>query len=106
MKSTVALVLVLLAGALPLAAAAQSPEVGAANLQLERKQRRAIVLPKAGADEMRSEADRAVSDYAAIQRPGRILDETSPLRQSRRPDLDYDVKSGIQSQRINDALRK
>ncbi|HEX5815031.1 MAG TPA: hypothetical protein VF010_06860, partial [Methylomirabilota bacterium] len=24
----------------------------------------------------------------------------------RRPDLDYDVKSGIQSQRLNDALRR
>ena len=36
---------------------------------------------------------------------GKVVRETSPVRPSARPDLDYDVRTGIQSQRLNDAVR-
>lgn len=105
MKATLALGLAFLAAALPLAAAAQSSSPSTGDLELQRKQRRSVVLPKPSPDQVRADADRAVSDYAATRAPGRIVRETLPTRPSARPDLDYDVKSGIQSQRLNDALR-
>ncbi len=105
MKSTLALAVALLGAALPLVAAAQSPSPTTGDLELQRKQKRAVVLPKPSQDEIRADADRAVSDYAATRPPGRIVRETSPVRPSARPDLDYDVRSGIQSQRIGERLR-
>jgi hypothetical protein len=105
MKPTIALALLILTAALPLGAAAQSPAPDSNDLQLEMKRKRAIVLPKQSPDEVRSDADRAVDDYAGRRSPGAVVDQTSPVRPSARPDLDYDVQNGIQSQRINDALR-
>ena len=96
MKSTLALGIALLSAALPLAAAAQSsPTTG--DLELQRKQKRSIVLPKQSPEEVRMDADRAVSEYAASQPMGRVVRETSPVRPSARPDLDSDVKGGIQT---------
>jgi len=105
MKSTIALGVALLSVALPLVAAAQSPSATTGDLELQRKQKRSIVLPKPSPDEVRAEADRAVSEYAATRPTGRVVRETSPVRPSARPDLDYDVRSGIQSQRIGERLR-
>jgi hypothetical protein len=105
MRSMLALGITVLAVGVPLVAAAQSQPPGTSDLELQRKQRRAVVLPKPSADEIRSEADRAISEYAATVSPGKAVRETSPVRPSARPDLDYDVKSGIQGQRLNDALR-
>lgn len=105
MKSTLALGIALLSAALPLVAAAQSPSPTTGDLELQRKQKRSVVLPKPSPDEVRMEADRAVSEYAATRPTGRIVRETSPVRPSTRPDLDYDVRSGIQSQRIGERVR-
>lgn len=106
MKATLALGVALLATALPLTAAAQSSSPGSAgDLELQRKQRRSVVLPKPSPDQVRADADRAVSDFAATRSPGRMVRETSPVGPSARPDLDYDVRSGIQRDRVNDALR-
>ncbi len=105
MTSTFALTVALLTTALPLAAAAQAPSSTTGDLQLEHKQKRSIVLPKLGPDQVRTDADRAVSEYAAAQRVDRLVRETSPVRPSARPDLDHDVRSGFQSRGISDALR-
>ena len=105
MKATLALGLAFLVAALPLAAAAQSSSPSTSDLELQRKQRRSVVLPTPNPDQVRADADRAVSDYAATRGPDRVVRETAPVRPSARPDLDYDVKSGIQGQRLNDALR-
>jgi hypothetical protein len=106
MKSTFAIGIALLIVALPLAAAAQSPRSDGSDLSIERKQKRSIVLPKPSQEQMRRDADQAVSEYAAGQAaPGRLVNQTSPVRPSSRPDLDYDVKSGIQSQRLGESLR-
>ena len=90
----------------PLAAAAQAPsQSGGGDLQIERKQRKSVVLPKPSPDQVRADAERAVDEYAG-RSPGAVVRETSPVRPPARPDLDYDVKSGIQSERINRELFK
>ena len=92
---------------LPLVAAAQAPPPATGgDLELQRQQRRAVVLPKPGPDQVRDDANRAVSDYAGTPSPGNLVRETSPVRPSARPDLDRDVREGIQSQRLNDTLRQ
>ena len=103
MKSTLALGIALLSAALPLVAAAQSPTTG--DLELQRKQKRSIVLPKQSPEEVRMDADRAVSEYAASQPMGRVVRETSPVRPPARPDLNYDVTSGIQSRRLGEVFQ-
>ena len=105
MKSTIALALALLTTMLPVAAAAQSA-AGSNDLQLEKKGKRAIVLPKQSPDQVRSDANQAVDDFAASKNTGPLVNQTSPVRPSTRPDLDYDVKSGVQGQRLNDAIRR
>jgi hypothetical protein len=105
MKSTLALGIAMLTVALPLVVAAQSPSTSTGDLELQRKQKRAVVLPKPTPDQARAEADTAVSEYAATRNPGKVIRETSPVRPSPRPDLDYDVKGGIQSRGVSDALR-
>jgi hypothetical protein len=105
MKATLALGVATLTICLPLAAAAQAPAPSTGDLELQTKQRRSIVLPKPTPEQIRREADTAVSEYSATRSPGKTVRETSPVRPPSRPDLDYDVKSGIQSQRLNDALR-
>ena len=104
MKSTLMLGMALLTAALPVVASAQSkPPAG--DLELQRKQKRSVVLPKQNPEQVRSEADQAVSEYAATRPTGRVVRETSPVRPPSRPDLDYDVRTGIQSERLGDALR-
>ena len=106
MKPTIILCVAILSATLPVVAAAQSkPPAGSGDLELQRKQKRSVVLPKQSPEQVRTDADRAVSDYAATRPTGRIVRETSPVAPSARPDLDRDVKGGIQSQRTTDALR-
>jgi len=105
MKATLALAVAVFATAMPLAAAAQSTSPGTTDIELQRKQRRAVVLPKPSPDQVRTDADSAVSDFTAKRSPDRVVRETSPVRPSARPDLNYDVQSGIQSRRLNDLRR-
>src|SRR5437762_9114286 len=105
MKPTLALGVALLAAALPLAALAQAPAPSTGDLEIERKQRKAVVLPKPSPDQVRADADRAIDEYAG-RAPDQMVRDTSPLRPSSRPDLDRDVKQGIQSQQINKELFK
>ena len=105
MKPTLALGIAILVVGLPLAAFAQSPSPTARDLEMQTKQRRSVVLPKPTQEQIRQDADTAVSEYAATREPGKVVRETSPVRPSARPDLDSDVRSGIQSQRLNDAVR-
>jgi hypothetical protein len=105
MKPTIAFAVALLAAALPVAAAAQSTAPDPTDLQLEMKRKRAVVLPKQSPEQVRSDADRAVDELAGRRSPGPVVNQTSPVRPPARPDLDRDVRGGIQSQRVNDALR-
>ena len=105
MKSTLALGVALLALSLPVVAAAQTKAPSTGDLELQRKQKRSVVLPKQSPDQVAADADRAVSDYAATRPMGKVVRETSPVKPSGRPDLDYDVRSGIQSKGVSDALK-
>jgi hypothetical protein len=105
MKPTLALGIAILCAALPLTAGAQSSSPSPRDLEIQTKQRRSVVLPKPTQDQIRQDADTAVSEYAATRDTGKVVRETSPVRPSARPDLDYDVRTGIQSQRLNDAVR-
>ena len=106
MKPTFALGIAILCAALPLTAGAQSSSSPSTrDLEMQTKQRRSVVLPKPTQDQIRQDAETAVSEYAATRDTGKVVRETSPVRPSARPDLDYDVRTGIQSQRLNDAVR-
>ena len=88
----------------PLPLDAQAPRADT-RLEIERRQRRAIVRPGTPADAVEHDTDRAVSEVEARERQrrtARALTQPAP----RRPDLDDDVTGGIQSQRLNDALRR
>jgi hypothetical protein len=97
----------LLVSLLPLAAAAQTtppaPPAAGGDLSIEKKQKRSIVLPKPSQEQIKSDADRAVNEYAAKQDPRSVVKDTVPVKPSARPDLDYDVRTGIQSQNANKA---
>jgi hypothetical protein len=75
-------------------------------LQLQREQqRRVIVRPAPPAQTVERDVQEAATEAAQRQRQQEFVsDLRRPL--PRRPDLDYDVKNGIQSQRLNDALRR
>ena len=93
---------VLLVPDLALAQAANSTET---QLQMERRHRRAIVHPSPSAETIESDVQAAAAEAEQRHRQDETVRELRQPR-SRRPDLDYDVKSGIQSQRLNDALRR
>jgi|ERR1051326_1678825 hypothetical protein len=105
MKPTLALGLALIVAALPLAAAAQSQSPATGDLEIQKKQKRAVVLPKPSPEQARADADRAVTEYASGRTPGQVVRDTSPVRPSSRPDLDYDVKSGIQTRQLQKELK-
>jgi hypothetical protein len=90
---------------LPASLMAQPTSPTETELQMRRQQRRAIVRPTPSSDIVEHDVQAATADAAqrrAQDEAVRELRRPSP----RRPDLDYDVKSGIQSQRLNDALRR
>lgn len=102
-RALLAAALVLLAPA-PVLAQAASPGADA-QLQMERRQRRVIVRPSTPADVIEHDVQTATEEIEQRQRQQETVGAlTRPV--PRRPDLDYDVKSGIQSQRLNDALRR
>ena len=106
MKRVITLGIALVAVGFPLGTAAQAPPTGSGDLELQRQQRRAVVLPKPSPDQVREDANRAVSDYGRTPSSDNVVRETSPVRPSARPDLDRDVRDGIQSQRLNDTIRQ
>ena len=105
MTSTWFLGLIVLVVLSPVVAAAQAPAPTDGDLQIERKQRRSIVLPKPSSAEVRSDAERAVDEYVG-RSPSGVVRETSPVRPSPRPDLSPDIQRGIQSDRVNRELFK
>ena len=54
---------------------------------------------------MRVDAEHAVDEILGRE-PGPVVRDTSPVRPATRPDMNYDVKSGIQSDRVNKELFK
>ncbi len=89
---------------LPLAAAAQdAPGQDPSALELRRARestRRPIVHPAPPVDEAVREAERVTAENESAQRAEELLREQKSSAANRRPDLDYDVTSGIQQRNL------
>jgi len=89
----------------PADARAQAPSPTDTQFQMERQQRRVFVRPSLPADVVGRDVEAASAELQEREREEQLArDVRHPL--PRRPDLDYDVKNGIQSRRLNDALRR
>jgi hypothetical protein len=91
---------------LPLAAGAQAPGQSTPPLELRRSQetpRRPIAHPpQTVRDQAVAEAERTAAEYERMQRDEALIREQSRPA-ARRPDLGYDVTSGIQQRNIQRA---
>ena len=91
--------------ALPMTAGAQTPAQTPPPLELRRPQeapRRPIVHPETPRDQAVADAERAAAEYERTQRDEAVLrGQSRPA--PRRPDLGYDVTSGIQQRNIQRA---
>src|SRR2546422_3232494 len=105
MRRTIAALLVLLA--LPVAANAQmAPAPGQMPLEItkqesppESKLGRLVVPPAPQSEDAVRDAERGVADLERVDRDQRALREQAPPL-PRRPDLGYDVQSGIQQRNL------
>lgn len=93
--------------ALPLTAAAQEKSPGQSPSPLEQRRAREtsgrpIVHPEPRRDQMAAETERAAAEYERARRDDTLLREPSRPA-ARRPDLGYDVTSGIQQRNIQRA---
>jgi hypothetical protein len=74
-------------------------------LQQEMRHRRVIVRPLTPADQVQQDADRATAELQQQDREQTIVrDLTRPAQ--RAPQADQDLKGGIQTRSLNDALRR
>jgi hypothetical protein len=89
---------------LPLAASAQdAPSVLEMRRGREPAARRPIVYPRPPIDEAVHDAERATAEYDRAQRAEELARQVT--RPAPRPDLGYDVTSGIQQRNIQGAPR-
>src|SRR5262245_27653916 len=90
----------LLAGAVP----AQDVTTQGTDMEQQMKRRRFMVQPKPDPQAVTQDVDRATEALRAEGRFDQTVRESrSPL--SRRPNLDYDVTSGIQSRNVQSGLK-
>jgi len=109
MRRTIAALLVLLA--LPVAANAQmAPAPGQMPLEIRKRESppesklgRPVVPPTPQSEDAIREAERSVADLERSARDRGALREQTP-QFPRRPDLGYDVQSGIQQRNLRRAL--
>ena len=90
---------------LPLVASAQdAPGQHPSVLEMRRDRdsapRRPIVYPAPPVDEAVRDAEAATAEYERAQRAEELLREQKSSAANRRPDLDYDVTSGIQQRNL------
>ena len=90
---------------LPLVASAQDvPGQNPSVLEMRRDRdaapRRPIVHPAPPVDEAVRDAERATAEYEHAQRAEELLREQKAADANRRPDLNYDVTSGIQQRNL------
>ena len=96
-------VALLIIAAVPLPAWAQSEPSRPSDLQIERRERRVIVLPRSTPESFALDVEVATADVQRQQRlEGLLREHTRPL--ARRPDLDADVRGGIQQRSLRNAL--
>jgi hypothetical protein len=98
------LVLVLASTCVSSFAFAQQASPPDTDLRIQRMQRRPVVLPKPSPEQIQADANAAVSSYENRATTGSVLDQATRVNPPPRPDLGYDVTTGIQQRRILDAL--
>jgi hypothetical protein len=108
MNSNLGVLGALLTVLLPATVWAQAASPGAeTQLQQEMRHRRVIVRPSTPPDEVQKDVDQASTEIQRRNADSLTRDVTRPgSSPTRRPDLDYDVKGGIQTRSLNDALRR
>jgi hypothetical protein len=106
MKGRIGVVAVLVV-LVPSAVLAQAASPGReAPLQQELRQRRVIVRPITPPSEVQNDAEQAAVEVAKRAQQDAVARELTRPTLSRRPDLDYDVKSGIQQRALQNSLRR
>ena len=104
MKASVIAVIVLTGAVFPSAVLAQaaSPET---TLQQELRHRRVIVRPITPIDQIQQDVDQAAAEVERQQAgDSAVRDLSRPP--SRQPNVDPDLKGGIQTRSLNNALRR
>lgn len=103
MKFTVTVVLVLLGAVIPTTVLAQaaSPDT---QLQQEMRERRIIVRPSIPPEQVQRDADQAAAEIQRQRNDAAARELTRPTQ--RAPQVDQDLKGGIQTRNLNNALRR
>jgi hypothetical protein len=107
MNSGVAVVIALVGMFVPATVLAQAPSVDAdTNLQQEMRHRRVIVRPTPPPGEVQRDVDQAATEVLEQKERERavVRDLTRPA--PRAPQADQDLKGGIQTRSLNNALRR
>lgn len=99
-----ALVGVLAALGLPATALAQTERPHETELRIEERVKRPVVLPRPAPETAERDAEEAIAELRQRQRMDEAAREVAGP--PRRPDLGYDVRTGIQSRALLDALRR
>ena len=103
MKFTVTVVLVLLGAVVPTTVLAQA---ASPNTQLEQqvRERRVIVRPSIPPEQVQRDADQAAAEIRQQREDATVRELTRPTQ--RPPQTDQDLKGGIQTRNLNNALRR
>jgi len=106
MKRNVTVMIVLVGTLVPATALAQAASPGRdTQLQQEMRHRRVIVRPLTPADQAQQDVDRAAAEIQQQEREQAIVRDLSRPPQ-RSPQTDPDLKGGIQTRSLNNALRR
>jgi hypothetical protein len=106
MRRNVTAVIALVGMLVPAAALAQAASPGRdTQLQQEMRHRRVIVRPLTPTDQVQQDVDRAAAEIQQQEREqAMVRDLTRPAQRS--PQMDPDLKGGIQSRNLNNVLRR
>jgi hypothetical protein len=106
MRRNVIAVIALVGALLPATVLAQAASPGReTDLQQEMRHRRVIVRPVTPIDQVQQDVDRATADIQQQQREQEVVRDLN-RPPSRQPQTDPDLKGGIQTRSLNNALRR
>jgi hypothetical protein len=106
MRVDVAAVFVLVGTLAPASVLAQAAAPGVeTQLQQEMRHRRVIVRPPTPGDQVERDVDRATAEIRQQEREPVVVRELTRPAQ-RPPQVDQDLKGGIQTRSLNNALRR
>ena len=105
MRAEVTAVLVLIGTLVPASVLAQTGAPRAeTQLQQEMRHRRVIVRPLTPSDQVERDVDRARTEIRQQERDAAVRELSRPAQ--RAPQADQDLKGGIQTRSLNNALRR